>query len=41
MAEKTTTAMVDVERVPARSANTLTGIMDRMVCGMVVSATLS
>ena len=36
-----TTAMVEVERVPARSENTLVGIIDRMVCGTVVSATLS
>ena len=36
-----TTAMVDVERVPARSEKTFVGINDRMVCGIVVPATLS
>ena len=33
-----TTAMVDVERVPARLEKTFVGINDRMVCGIVVSS---
>ena len=33
-----TTAMVDVERVPAKSEKTFVGINDRMVCEVVVSS---
>ena len=39
MAAKMTTAMVDVARLPARSANTFTGMNDRIICGSVRSAT--
>ena len=33
-----TTAMVDVERAPAKSEKTFVGMNDRMVCGIVVSS---
>ena len=33
MAAKMTTAMVDVGRLPAKSANTFTGMNDRIICG--------
>lgn len=33
-----TTAMVDVERVPAKSEKTFVGINDKMACGIVVSS---
>ena len=39
MAAKMTTAMVDVEREPARSANTFIGMNERIICGSVRFAT--
>ena len=41
IAEKMTTAMVDVERLPVKSANTFVGMKLRSSCGMVSAATVS